>query len=74
MAFAREARDMTAERLGKLLAGEVAAESDEERGALVLVALNYHMLRKHENRERYADVKRVAQELEVGWRAKGQAA
>lgn len=68
---------MTAERLGRLLAGEITPDSDEERGALVLVALNYHMLRKQEDRGRYEQIKVVAQELAVGFRrdkARGQAA
>lgn len=58
---------MTAERLGRLLAGEITPDSDEERGALVLVALNYHMLRKQEDRTYVESVKRVAQELAVGF-------
>lgn len=65
---------MTADRLAKLLAGEVAPASDEERGALVLVALNYHMLKLEEKREYIGTVGRVAQELALGWRSKGQAA
>lgn len=70
---------MTADRLAQLLAGEIAPTNDEERGALVLVALNYHMLKLEEEREHMAAVQRVAGELGMEWerdrrKAAGQAA
>lgn len=65
---------MDVDRLARLLAGEIAPANDEDRGALVLVALNYQALRRQEDRERYEQTKRMVAELEVGRGAAGQAA